>query len=63
MRGAFAVGFAATYIFPGAVLVLSDDRRFEPLLDDVQDRTINDALGDDGQQFGVGDAVVGRDEP
>src|SRR3989338_3337743 len=57
LRRTFAVGFAAAHILPGAILVLPDDRRFEPLLDDVQYRTVNDALGYDGQQFGVGDAV------
>src|SRR3989338_6758594 len=57
LRRTFAVGFAAAHILPSAVLVLSDDRRFEPLFDDVQYRTVNDALGYDGQQFGMGDAV------
>ena len=30
LRRTFAVGFAAAYILPGAVLVLANDRRFEP---------------------------------
>jgi site-specific DNA recombinase len=57
LRCADAVGFTTADILSGAVLVLFDDRRFEPHFDQVQNRTVNNALGYDSQQFGVGNAV------
>jgi len=57
LRRALAVGFAAAYGLPGAVRILTDNRGFEPLLDEGKNAAIDNALGHHGHQFGVRDAV------
>ena len=57
LRCAFAVCLAAADVPLRSVLVHFHDRGFEPHLDDVQNRTVTDALGDHGHEFGMGNGV------
>lgn len=49
LRCAFGVCLAASDVPFRSVIVLFHDRGFEPHLDDVKNRTINDAFGDHPQ--------------
>ena len=57
LRRALAVGFSTPHILSHAVVVFTDDGGFEPQLDEVQNATVNYALGHHRHQFGVRDAV------
>ena len=57
MRRADADYFAATDISAWAVFVLFDDRCFEPLFDEMEKSPIHNALGNDGQELLMRDAV------
>ena len=49
LRRAFAIAFSTTYGLLHTAIVFADDRGFEPLLDEVQNPPIDDALGHHGQ--------------
>ena len=57
LRGTFAIGFSAPHVPLHAFVVFANDRGFEPQLDEVQDATVNNALGHHGHQFCVRNAV------
>ena len=57
LRRALAVGFSTPHILSHSVVVFTDDGGFEPQLDEVQNATVNYALGHHRHQSGVRDAV------
>jgi hypothetical protein len=57
LRRASAIGFAAAHGLLHSVAVFTDDRGFEPLLDEVQEPPIDNALGHHSHQLGVRNAV------